>query len=86
MLEFLLDKAAGLSFAALLKKRLWHRRFPVNFAKFLRTIFFIEHFTWLLLRAVKCYKKFYAVRCVKSIGDSTADYFARSCIIETGHG
>ena len=24
-------------------------RFPVNFAKFLRTPFFIEHFRWLLL-------------------------------------
>ena len=27
----------------LLKKRLWHRCFPVNFAKFLRKPFFIEH-------------------------------------------
>ena len=27
-----------------LKKRLWHRRFPVNFAKFLRTPFLTEHF------------------------------------------
>ena len=29
--------------ATLLKKRLWHRCFPVNFVKFLRTPFFIEH-------------------------------------------
>ena len=29
--------------ATLLKKRLWHRCFPVNFAKFFRTHFFIEH-------------------------------------------
>ena len=35
--------------AALLKKRLWHRCFPVNFAKFLRTLFFTEHLQWLLL-------------------------------------
>ena len=34
----------GLSPATLLKKRLWHRCFPVNFKKFLRTAFFIEHF------------------------------------------
>ena len=27
----------------LLKKRLWHRCFPVNFVKFLRTSFFLEH-------------------------------------------
>ena len=32
-----------------LKKRLWHRCFPVNFANFLWTPFFIEHFRWLLL-------------------------------------
>ena len=32
-----LNKVAGLRFATLLKKRLLHRCFPVNFAKFLRT-------------------------------------------------
>ena len=35
--------------ATLLKKRLWHRCFPVNFVKFLRTTFFMEHLSWLLL-------------------------------------
>ena len=35
--------------AALLKKRFWHRFFSMNFAKFLRTPFFIEHLWWLLL-------------------------------------
>ena len=29
---------------------LWHRCFPVNFAEFLRTPFFTEHFRWLFLR------------------------------------
>ena len=33
------NKIAGLGPATLLKKRLWHRCFPVNFAKFLRTPF-----------------------------------------------
>ena len=33
------NKVAGLRPATLLKKRLWHRCFPVNFAKFLRTFF-----------------------------------------------
>ena len=28
---------------------LWHRCFPVNFGKFLRTPFFTEHLRWLLL-------------------------------------
>ena len=33
------NKAEGLRPASLLKKRLWHRCFPVNVAKFLRTPF-----------------------------------------------
>ena len=33
------NKFAGLRPATLLKKRLWHRCFPVNFVKFLRTPF-----------------------------------------------
>ena len=35
--------------ATLLKKRLWHKCFPVSFAKLLRTPFLIEHLRWLLL-------------------------------------
>ena len=34
-----LNKVAGLRPATLLKKSFWHRCFPVNFAKFLRTPF-----------------------------------------------
>ena len=33
------NKVAGLRLATLLKNRLWHSCFPVNFAKFLRTPF-----------------------------------------------
>ena len=36
--------------ATLLKKRLWRRCFPVNFAKFLRTPFLTEHLRSLLLK------------------------------------
>ena len=43
------NKVTGLRPANLLKKRLWHRRFAVNFAKLLRTPFYIEHLWWLLL-------------------------------------
>ena len=43
------NKVAGLSPATLLKKRLWHRCFPVDFVKFLRTPFIIEHVWWLFL-------------------------------------
>ena len=44
-----LNIVAGLRPTTLLKKKLWHRCFPVNFAKCLRTPFFIEHLWWLLL-------------------------------------
>ena len=37
--SFFFNKFAGLRSATLLKKRLWHTCFPVNFVKFLRTPF-----------------------------------------------
>ena len=37
--ESLFNQVVGLRSATLLKERLWHRCFPVNFAKFLRTSF-----------------------------------------------
>ena len=43
--------------ATLLKKRLWRRCFPVNFAKFLRTPFFAEHLCWLLLSLILNFRK-----------------------------
>ena len=49
MPESLFNKVAGLRPATLLKKGLWHRSFPVNFVKFLRTPLYIEHLRWLLL-------------------------------------
>ena len=47
------NTCAGVSFliklrARGLRKRLWHRCFPVNFAKFLRTPLIIEQLWWLL--------------------------------------
>ena len=47
--ESLFNKAADLQPATLLKERLWHMCFPVNFAKFLRTPSLTEHLLWLLL-------------------------------------
>ena len=50
------NKVKGLSPATLLKKRLWHRCFPVNFVKFLRTAF-LENTSQLLLKtAVSFYR------------------------------
>ena len=39
----------------LLKKSLWHRCFPVNFAKCLRPPFLTEHLWWLLLQITKVF-------------------------------
>ena len=43
------DKGFHIRPATLLKKKLRRRCFPVNFSKFLKISFFIEHLWWLLL-------------------------------------
>ena len=60
--SLIFNKVAGLRRATLLKKWLWHRCLPVNFVKFPRTPFLIEHLCWLLLvnfikAIVKTWKK-----------------------------
>ena len=45
-----LNIVAGLQ--VFFKKRFQGRWFPVNITKFLRTVFFIEHFWWLLLKHI----------------------------------
>ena len=50
--DLFLNKVAGLRPTTLLKKRLWHRCFSVNFKKFLRTPFLTAHLQWLLLSHV----------------------------------
>ena len=45
------NKVAGLRPATLLKKRFWHRCFPVNFAKFIRTSF-LQNTTERLLLSI----------------------------------
>ena len=54
----------------LLKKRLWHWCFPVNFAKFLRTPFFTEHLWWLLLEE-RCEGKSLANPSVLNLSSET---------------
>ena len=48
------NKVAGLRPATLLKERLWHRCFPVNFVEFLRTSFFIEHLPLAAYETILC--------------------------------
>ena len=47
----------------LLKKTLWHRCFPVNFARFLKTPCFTEHIRWLFCNFFKALSIFLKI-CV----------------------
>ena len=42
--------------------RLWHRCFPVNFTKFLRTSFLTEHRRWLLLLKQRRFRETECIR------------------------
>ena len=54
-------KCCSLRGATLLKKRLWHRYFPVNFVKFFRTPFSKQHLRWLLRPIESCFAKLYHI-------------------------
>ena len=56
------NKVADLRPWTLLEKRLCHRCFPVNFAKFPRTPFITEHFWWLILSSF--YEIFSLATCI----------------------
>ena len=50
VLESLFNKISGLKVCNFIRKKLQHRCFPVNIAKFLRTAFSIEDLRWLFLQ------------------------------------
>ena len=56
--SFFFNKVSGLRHATLLKKRVWHRCFPVNFVKLLRTPFLQNTLGRLLLKKLR-YTLFY---------------------------
>ena len=53
--------------ATLLNKGLWHRCFPVNYVKLLRTPFFIEQLWWLLLLPTFVISELYLEACQTSM-------------------
>ena len=67
------NNVAGLRRASLLKKGLWHRCFPVYFAKFLRIPFLKEHLRWLLLSQITCFCQ---------ISNTKFNYFKTLCFQE----
>ena len=58
MWESLFNKVPVLQTCNFIKKRLQQRCFPVNTAKFLRTVFFIEHLWWPLLPFTSTFQNF----------------------------
>ena len=52
------NKIAGLRPVTLVTKKLWHRCFHINFAKFLRTPFLREHLRWLMFFKLTALKNF----------------------------
>ena len=61
-------------------KTLWHRCFLVNFAKFLRPLFFIDHLPWLLLLIVAIctvlfYKLYTLFRLKETLSQGICNFF-----------
>ena len=52
-----------------------YRCFPVKFANFLRTPFFIEHFPWLLLCCYECFFFYFSLAALPLLPYSTVTFF-----------
>ena len=76
-----LNEVAGLSSATLLKKRFWHRSFPVNFVKFLRTPFLQNTSGRLLLKAVNYFHQKISITYVWKGSKCTSAAVSISCIV-----
>ena len=75
-----LKNCASVSFlrpATLLKTRLWHRYFPVNFAKILRTAFLQNTSRRLLLRKRNCYSILFLTKFIRYSAVAALTKFAR---------
>ena len=69
-----LNKDAALRPVTLLKKRLWHRYFPVNFAKFLRAPFLTEP-VWATASVCNVFPAWQTQHCI--------GYFAKTSFLST---
>ena len=79
------NKVAGLGSATLLKKRLWHRCFPGNFAKFLRTLFLQNTSGRLFLSVLQCYKKV-ILKSIKTKPDQVLIFLSLKFLVEIKFG
>ena len=58
-----------------IKKRLWHRCFPVSFAKLLRTPFLTEHLQWLLLKCILLWRNLKKISKISLFTDYITKWF-----------
>ena len=70
------NKVAGLGPPTLLKKSLWHRCFPVNFAKFLRTTFLQNTSGQLLLNVLLTYLAMVRMNIEEFISFFCSEFFS----------
>ena len=84
-LEILLNSQENTS-ARVLKKRLWHRCFLVNFTKFLRTPFFTEPLRWLAPTSPGVHYDFPAIliitfyfQCISSFNNYVCSLLFAAC-------
>ena len=64
--------------ATLLKNRVWHKCFSVNFAKFLRTPFLTKHLPWLLFSETQvnfCMDRYIDLKSVPLFFECNAVFF-----------
>ena len=68
-ISFLINlQARDLKPTTLLRKRVWHRCYPVNFAKFLRTSFLTEHLCWMII--IRVIQNVYFKSEVQTLGEN----------------
>ena len=92
--SLLFNKAAGLKPAILLKRKLWHRCFLMNFCETFKNTFFVKHLRWLLLlllgtffstlhhyfHQVKNLQKAIILNCqINTLNDSRITWVSQNC-------
>ena len=69
------NEVSGLRPATLLKTRLLHRCFPVNFVKFLRTPILTKHLRWLLIKRFLIYQNIFPIFPITTKTTSSSSTF-----------
>ena len=85
LLESLLRKTVGVTACNFLTKRLQHKLFSVNIAKYLITAFFIEHLSWLLLNKLRHLSKTMKMAFELNLSFETYEHGIINDLFDTSH-